>query len=137
MINLITTWLHEFSERTSPLEIFSSPTRDRTVLKWTPGNGHSYTVCFVDFSEIEAERTDVCKDSITCIVWGSDGRQWAGSVDKWDGDYTESELRKIFGVQGHRLTALTAILYLSLPGYNKNVGEEKARKLRDDKKTQD
>jgi len=137
MINLITTWIHERTLSAEPLEIFTTPTRNRTLIKWSPGNGHAYTACFMDFSAIEAERTGVAEGEITCIVWNDDPespRQWVGSIER-QGNYTESDIRKIFGVQGHRLTALTAMIHLVLPGYDKKIGEEKARKLINDKKT--
>jgi len=130
MLNIATAWLHETSVQ--PLEIFDDPLRGKCILKWTPGNGHSYTVAFLEFQDIVEERTEIPKGELTVLMWSSGARAkiYAASILR-NGDFIDAEIKKLFGVSGHRLTALSAIIHLALPEFDKKMGMVKAKKLRD------
>ena len=135
MLNISTAWLHETSAK--PLELFDNTQSGKCLIKWTPVEGEEYTVGFLEFSDIEEERTNMPKGDITVLMWGGTKeipRIWSGGIRR-EGSYTETELRKIFGVQSRRLTALCAIIHLALPGMDKAMGMAKAKKLRDDTTT--
>ena len=130
MLSIATAWLHETSKK--PLQIFDYPQKGWCVLRWSPGNDHEYTVSFLEFSAIVEERTGMMPGCVLVSIWGTDPKRvYSGIIDPSHPSHTESSLRKAFNVQGHRLTALMAVIHLALPQLDKHIGMDKWRKLID------
>jgi len=125
MFSISTAWLHETSAK--PLELFDNHMKGWTAIKWSPANGKSYTVVFTDFPDIVEERLGMPSREILVSVVGQT-RVYSAFVSP-EGEHTDSSLRKKFGVQGHQLTALSAILHMAVPLLDKKVGMHKWKKL--------
>ena len=99
-------------------------------MKWAPGNGHEYTVSFAEFPAIVEERTGMRPGGVLVTIWGgAPDKVYSGIIDPSHPSHTESAMRKAFGVQGHRLTALMAMVHMALPRLDKSIGMGMWRKL--------
>ncbi len=108
------------------------------VLRWSPGNEHEYTVSFAEFPAIVEERAEMKAGGCPCYDLGCRSKKvYSGIIDPSHPTHSESSVRKSFNVQGHRLTALMAVIHLALPQLDKNAGLAKWRKLLDDVKATD
>ena len=145
MILFDTGALHQTSS--VPLRVQEYPQKGVTLLTWRPGDGHSYSVIFVQLeplAEICIGMTagcvyvtliDALPEGLEGETVSSDVRTWSGVLPT-GGSFSDTLLRKRFGVQGRRLHALSALVHLAFPCGDKARGFEKALKLvADDTKT--
>jgi len=125
MFSISTAWLHETSDK--PLEVFDNHMKGWTGLKWTPANGKSYTVVFVDFPDIVEERLGMPSREILVSIM-SPAKVYSAFIAP-EGEHSDASLRKKFGVQGHLLTGLSAVIHMAVPLLDKKVGMQKWKKL--------
>jgi len=138
MILFDTGALHQTSS--VPLRVQEYPQKGVTLMTWRPGDGHSYSVIFVQLeplAELCIGMTSGCVyvTLIDALPEGFEGETMSSDVRTWSGvlptgrSFSDTLLRKRFGVQGRRLHALSALVHLAFPGGDKARGYEKALKL--------